>query len=138
MQEEYEEELLKHCANEESDINKIAYLLNQSGVDPNNIYDEVLKHFVNYYYYCDLIILQSGRTLLWWVCYLGRSSHVIILLESGADVDLPTDVNKFTAMIAVDLATFLNRMNTVNLLLLLHPYGDTFLYVKYSLSEEPK
>ena len=42
LQVKYEEELLKHCANEEyGDINKITYLLNQSGVDPNNIYDEV-------------------------------------------------------------------------------------------------
>ena len=45
LQVKYEEELLKHCVNEEyGDINKITYLLNQSGVDPNNIYDEVFCH----------------------------------------------------------------------------------------------
>lgn len=65
---------------------------------------------------------------------------MIILIESGANVDLPTIVNfnNLTKTIAKYYIFLVYRMNMVNLPSLLHPYGDMLLCVKYSLSEVPK
>ena len=41
-------------------------------------------------------LLQEGLTLLWWACELGRSNLAIVLLDSGANVDLPTNVSNLT------------------------------------------
>ena len=39
--------------------------------------------------------LQEGASLMWWACYHNETNLVLLLLDSGANVDLPT-VSKFT------------------------------------------
>ena len=47
------------------------------------------------YKQCVHFLLQKGFSLMWWACYCGQANVVTLLLDSGADVNLPT-VSKFT------------------------------------------
>ena len=57
----------------------------------------------NSYYPCTSIsmfmlwifVFQESASLLWWACYLGRTDVVILLLDKGVNVDLPS-VSKLT------------------------------------------
>ena len=96
-QAEYEERLLFLCSSGTGDISEFQYLLSQPGLD-TNIYNKVRCIVVitlEPYTLIGSLHPQNGRTPLYWLSAYSRTELVQLLLEHGAEVDLPNDVSIF-------------------------------------------
>ena len=115
IQVEYERRLLTLCDEGTVDEKEVLYLLSQLNVNPN-VYDEVMIKATIFIIVIPIIgqalhppcppppptvvncmtllfFSQCGRTSLWYASYHGRIDLIRILIEYGADVNLPTDVS---------------------------------------------
>ena len=126
MQEEYERRLLTLCDEGIVDEKEVLYLLSQPIVKLDlNTYDEVNVYNYSSHYHrsaagliatscwlinCMTLLFHSqyGRTSLWHACYHGRIDLVRILIEYGADVNLPTDVSLSILLVYISRCLMIN------------------------------
>ena len=100
IQNEYEMRLLILCDEGSGDEIEIQHILSQPEVNPN-VYDEVKvtiqATYTRVHGNLNLYFLV-WQTSLWHASYNGKVELVRILLENGADVNLPTDVRCFKSL----------------------------------------